>query len=262
MDQSKDNPDAMLGWSETEVPPTQGGYPEETASASSDMPGMTADRFTVGLIDEYMFSLGCLATALSSRMAGAQVVSFSSVEECIARGGAGLDVLVYSSHEADLWDPKCGAEIARIRAALASTPLVLFSEAHNADPVGIRRLLQMGLRGFISTRTTATSTAVAAILLVKAGGSYAPPSSLLADDTRTAQEARGWLTSRQSEVLRELRQGKPNKIIAYELGMSESTVKVHIRNIMRKVGATNRTQVVYKAHELRGAAAAAIPAYA
>jgi DNA-binding NarL/FixJ family response regulator len=40
--------------------------------------------------------------------------------------------------------------------------------------------------------------------------------------------------------------GKPNKIIAYELGMSESTVKVHVRNIMQKMGATNRTQAAYK----------------
>jgi DNA-binding NarL/FixJ family response regulator len=50
-------------------------------------------------------------------------------------------------------------------------------------------------------------------------------------------------------VLSHLRQGKANKIIAYELGMTESTVKVHIRNIMRKMGATNRTQAVYKSQQ-------------
>ena len=49
------------------------------------------------------------------------------------------------------------------------------------------------------------------------------------------------------DVLSQLQRGKANKIIAFDLGMSESTVKVHIRNIMRKMGATNRTQVVYKA---------------
>ncbi len=57
------------------------------------------------------------------------------------------------------------------------------------------------------------------------------------------------LTSRQVAVLAHLRQGKPNKIIAHDLRMSESTVKVHIRNIMRKMGATNRTQAVYKARQ-------------
>ena len=52
-------------------------------------------------------------------------------------------------------------------------------------------------------------------------------------------------TARQLDVLERLKQGQPNKIIAYELGMCESTVKVHIRNIMKKLKATNRTQVAF-----------------
>ena len=50
---------------------------------------------------------------------------------------------------------------------------------------------------------------------------------------------------RQLSVLEGLRQGKANKTIAHELTMRESTVKVHIRNIMRKLNATNRTQVAF-----------------
>ena len=53
------------------------------------------------------------------------------------------------------------------------------------------------------------------------------------------------LTEKQTAVVRALKQGKPNKIIAYELGMCESTVKVHVRNIMKKLKARNRTQVAY-----------------
>lgn len=53
-------------------------------------------------------------------------------------------------------------------------------------------------------------------------------------------------TQRQEEVIRALRRGKANKIIAYELNLRESTVKVHIRNIMQKLKATNRTEVAYK----------------
>lgn len=63
------------------------------------------------------------------------------------------------------------------------------------------------------------------------------------------------LTTRQLAVLNHLQQGKANKVIAFELGMSESTVKVHIRNIMRKTGATNRTQAAFKAQGLWGNAA-------
>ena len=57
-------------------------------------------------------------------------------------------------------------------------------------------------------------------------------------------------TARQIDVLTCLRQGKPNKTIAFELGMSESTVKVHIRQIMDKLHASNRTQVALFAHGL------------
>ena len=50
-------------------------------------------------------------------------------------------------------------------------------------------------------------------------------------------------TDRQRQVLTLLAQGLPNKIIARQLGMQEGTVKVHVRFIMRKLGAANRTQV-------------------
>ena len=57
-------------------------------------------------------------------------------------------------------------------------------------------------------------------------------------------------SARQLDVVNALRRGKANKIIAYELQMRESTVKVHIRNIMKKLGATNRTEVACKVGEL------------
>ena len=47
-----------------------------------------------------------------------------------------------------------------------------------------------------------------------------------------------------------LRRGKANKIIAYELNLRESTVKVHVRNIMKKLKATNRTEVAFKIRDL------------
>lgn len=56
-----------------------------------------------------------------------------------------------------------------------------------------------------------------------------------------------YLTPRQLEVLEHIKLGEPNKIIAYKLGMQECTVKVHVRDIMKKFNATNRTQLVYNA---------------
>jgi DNA-binding NarL/FixJ family response regulator len=55
------------------------------------------------------------------------------------------------------------------------------------------------------------------------------------------------LTERQYAVLVCLRQGDPNKVIGRKLGMTETTVKVHVREIMRKLGVSNRTQVAIAA---------------
>ncbi len=52
------------------------------------------------------------------------------------------------------------------------------------------------------------------------------------------------LTQRERDVLSQLKLGKPNKVIAHELNISQSTIKVHLRNMMRKLHVYNRTQVV------------------
>ena len=100
------------------------------------------------------------------------------------------------------------------------------------------------------TQTATLSITLAAIRLVKAGGTFVPVDLLLAPRTDRMPPQQNRLTSRQGAVLNHLQQGKANKIIAYELGMSESTVKVHVRNIMHKMGATNRTQAAYNARRL------------
>jgi DNA-binding NarL/FixJ family response regulator len=61
------------------------------------------------------------------------------------------------------------------------------------------------------------------------------------------------LTRRELSVVQAIQQGKSNKIIAYQLNMCESTVKVHVRNIMRKLGARNRTDVAIKAQSMLNA---------
>jgi DNA-binding NarL/FixJ family response regulator len=77
-------------------------------------------------------------------------------------------------------------------------------------------------------------------------------------DGQAAKDYR--LTYREAEVLQLLQLGKPNKIIAFELSISESTVKVHVRNIMKKLHATNRTQVALLLRGATPAIAAVEPA--
>jgi DNA-binding NarL/FixJ family response regulator len=59
------------------------------------------------------------------------------------------------------------------------------------------------------------------------------------------------LTLRELSVIDLLREGKPNKLIAVQLEMQENTVKVHVRNILKKLNATNRTHAALVANRLR-----------
>ena len=98
--------------------------------------------------------------------------------------------------------------------------------------------------------------AAEAIGLARAGGIFVPASSILRlrevihAASGSARPLSAMFTTREAGVVEALRQGKPNKIIAYELNLCESTVKVHIRNIMKKLKATNRTEMAYKLRQM------------
>ena len=72
------------------------------------------------------------------------------------------------------------------------------------------------------------------------GGTYVPMDCLLASDPPAdapQPTTSGLVTGRELAVIRAIQKGKSNKVIAYELNMCESTVKVHVRNIMKKMNA-------------------------
>jgi DNA-binding NarL/FixJ family response regulator len=91
--------------------------------------------------------------------------------------------------------------------------------------------------------------AVEAVRFVLAGGTYVSTDAQGRPGLPEPQisQRSTLVTRRELAVVRAIQQGKPNKIIAYELNMCESTVKVHVRNIMRKLKAKNRTEVAIKA---------------
>jgi DNA-binding NarL/FixJ family response regulator len=212
----------------------------------------------IGLIDSHQLTQECLRNAFERLVPGLTVHPFTSVQSFLARESDGFDLLIYFWHVNDASAMAAMNDVSAVCAAAADTPLVVFSDAEEAQhPKTVRMTLKSGARGFIPTRTTGLQMAAAAIRFVRAGGTFAPLNLLLTNRTEAgpglsdvARKHR--LTSRQLAVLSHLQQGKANKIIAHELSMSESTVKVHVRNIMRKMGATNRTQAVYKAQKLWG----------
>ena len=213
----------------------------------------------IGLIDCYRFSQECLVKAFTDLQPGFAMSAFATIQECILDTSHKFDVVMYYSHSGEM---EIMQNIAAIRQAFESVPLVVLSDAEDAHlPKAICSTLKQGAQGFIPTRSLGIPMIVAAIQFVKAGGTFAPLDLLLTSRTDAVREPPAAaqpnrLTSRQVMVLGHLQQGKANKIIAHELGMSESTVKVHVRNIMRKMGATNRTQAAYKAQNIWGSPAA------
>jgi DNA-binding NarL/FixJ family response regulator len=214
------------------------------------------DVLTVALIDCYAFNREFLTSAIESINPNFTMLPFASVEDCIDNDMNSVDIVVYYPHGDDASEVAAARNVLTIRQAFPDIPLVLLSDAEDAEqPRTLRSALKSGAHGFIPTRDTGIAVTVAAIRFVKAGGTFAPIELLMAarqDHASGIPETarQNLLTSRQMAVLSHLQQGKANKIIAHELSMSESTVKVHVRNIMRKVGATNRTQAAYKARQM------------
>ena len=160
-------------------------------------------------------------------------------------------------------DPEPQHWIAAFSGTYADVPLVLVSDREDATEV--MAALEAGVRGFVPTNI-ALPAAIQALQFIMGGGSFFPPAALtqaartshspqVAPHRRVALTAAtsmdpGGLTARQQEVLEQLRQGASNKLIGRQLKLRESTVKVHIRHIMRKLGAVNRTQAALSAVHL------------
>jgi DNA-binding NarL/FixJ family response regulator len=213
------------------------------------------DLLHIGLIDCNQFSRECLIRAFDGLDPKPAIVPFMTVQKCISDASPSLDLIIYYSHSTNPPERTIVGDITAIRQSFKTARIIILSDSEDAEhPNTIRSALKNGAQGFIPTRTTGIPIAFAAIRFITAGGVFAPPDLFLPKRPERAAEPvqPNRLTPRQLAVLNHLQQGKANKIIAFELGMSESTVKVHVRNIMRKTGATNRTEAAFKAQRLWG----------
>ena len=150
-------------------------------------------------------------------------------------------------------EPAVAAELRHLVGVARPTPVVVLAESED-----LREMIEAvdcGAGGYIPA-SVGMDVVVEATRLTAAGGMFLPVTSItsLRNTLVPKQEEANGLgeqfTSRQSAVANALRRGKANKIIAYELNMSESTVKVHIRNIMKKLKATNRTEAAFKLNDI------------
>ena len=138
-----------------------------------------------------------------------------------------------------------------LRAQYPSVPVIVVSA--NEDPAAIRRCMEFGASGFIP-KTLGIDTMRTAISRVLAGGVWTPPDvdlSAGADaETAILMARMATLTPQQVRVLMMLSEGLLNKQIAYQLGVSEATVKAHVSAILQKLGVESRTQAVIAAAKI------------
>jgi len=148
--------------------------------------------------------------------------------------------------------------IRHIRATLPKTPVVVVSASENGADA--RMALEHGASGFIP-KSSSVQIMVSALKLVLAGGVYVPHALLQSGTNGLTSTPHNHvvppatsdlgnhvnLTQRQRDVLSCLREGKSNKQIAYELGLSEGTVKIHVTAIFKSLNVKNRTQAVISA---------------
>jgi DNA-binding NarL/FixJ family response regulator len=190
------------------------------------------------------------------RRAIEQILPEASVEEC-----SGLDSLqetLTRSRDADLVlldltmpGVQGFSGLIYLRAQYPEIPIVIVSA--NEDATVIRRAVEFGASGFVpkSLDLEGIGNAVRTIL---SGDIWVPPDVDLeaGEDKETADlvQRLGRLTPQQMRVLMMLSEGLLNKQIAYELSVSEATIKAHVSAILQKLGVDSRTQAVIAASRI------------
>ena len=222
-------------------------------------------RITVLLVDIRAWTREAVGRALEKASRGIRVLRFGDVSDIQQTDlDSGSKVVLINVTGTKLADSGVTTAFSALSSSLPGVPVVALSDSN--DPEEILNAIERGLNGYIPMSLELRSV-VEALRFVAAGGTFVPAEPLLAcldaatpanvppqpaKDTTTVGLELASLTPRELAVLNLLRQAKSNKRIARELDLSEATVKVHVRHIMRKLGAVNRTQVALLADGLLG----------
>jgi DNA-binding NarL/FixJ family response regulator len=205
-------------------------------------------KYRLMIADDHPLFRGALREAVSGLFTSiVEAGSFDEVARLLERN-AEVDLILL-----DLTMPgvRGFSGLMYLRGQYPSVPIVVVSA--NDDPAVIRRCLDFGGAGFIP-KTLGIEAIRAAILRVLEGGIWTPPDVDLGTETdaESADLRARWasLTPQQVRVLMMLSGGLLNKQIAYELGVSEATVKAHVSAILQKLNVESRTQAVIAAAKI------------
>jgi DNA-binding NarL/FixJ family response regulator len=209
-------------------------------------------KSTFIVADDHPLFRDALIHAIGNCVADARIVEADSLDS--------LQTVVEENPDADLLFLDLNmpgvsgfSALAYIRSNHASLPTVIVSAMD--DPGVIRRAIQHGASGFIP-KSSPISKIEDGIMAVLDGEVWLPNGIELRDSQLSGNEvgvadAVSNLTPHQFRVLMMLGEGLLNKQIAYQLGVSEATIKAHVTAIFRKMNVKNRTQAVLAVQQLR-----------
>ena len=208
------------------------------------------DIYQLVIADDHPLFRGALRESVSGLLERVEIAEAGTFDEVVAlldKGGDTDLVLL------DLAMPgvRGFSGLMYIRAQYPSVPVIVVSA--NDDPAAIRRCMEFGASGFIP-KTLSVEEMRAAISRILNGGVWTPADvdlSAGSDAESAALMVRmATLTPQQVRVLMMLSEGLLNKQIAYQLGVSEATVKAHVSAILQKLGVESRTQAVIAAAKI------------
>ncbi len=232
------------------------------APAPTISAGPTPRPMALIIAERRDFFRGCLSHWLGQFSDEFQALAVPDVEtaqdEAPLKEAAAILIGAGRAERADGW---LSRQVEWLRARYPEVPIALLMETPDpSEPRAVETISrQLGVQGCITT-STSLNVAVAALRLVVAGGQYFPTSPHAVQPPEMAVATGGQpaiagqhfekLTPRELAVLSVLAVGAQNKIIAYRLGMSMSTVKAHMHSIIRKLHVRNRTEAVVAARTM------------
>lgn len=200
------------------------------------------DRIIVA--DDHPLFRAALGSALARAVPGALVEetpSLAGAREALARGPVDLLLL-----DLRLSDSEGFAGLASVRSDFPAVPVVVVSASEDAATVS--RALAFGAAGFIPKSATLAEM-VDALTMIRSGEVWAPSTGEVSESPPVESRIAS-LTPSQLKILIGLQEGRLNKQIAFDLGVTEATIKAHLTGVFRKLGVQNRTQAVIAARAL------------
>jgi DNA-binding NarL/FixJ family response regulator len=220
-------------------------------------------KLVILLVHERQLYRDCLANALCESSEEIDVIAISNARH-INAGHSSATVCVLAVGPDLGPGGRFPADLSHLLATLPNTPIIVLAD-EVGETIEILGALNRGVRGYLQSNL-GLGIVIDAIRSVSRGGIFvkgepaSPVTTAMTDSDpiicrvppgygsrALSARAKPAITRRESEVLKWLCQGKPNKIIAYELGLSQFTVKAYVKSIMRKLGATNRTELSFLA---------------